>query len=116
MAHHESGREVVAHGEAAEHRLADDAERQQRAEPARGRGGTGRRNQASTPAATAASPTRPERMRLPYSITAWVSSGAHGLAVALGPVRAAQTGPGQAHGGAGEDDGREGRQGPSATR
>ena len=32
MAHHEAGREVVADGEAAEHGLADDAERQQHAE------------------------------------------------------------------------------------
>ena len=41
VTHHEAGREVVADGEAAEHRLADDAERQQQRRSARGRGGTG---------------------------------------------------------------------------
>ena len=35
----------------------------------------GRRRNASAPAATAASPTTPEIMRLPYSIHACVSSG-----------------------------------------
>ena len=75
MAHHEAGREVVADGEAAEHGLADDAERQQHAEPRevaaerpappgeRARGDRGEADEARRSA------------RLPYSIQACVSSG-----------------------------------------
>ena len=36
----------------------------------------GRRRQASTPEAIAATLTRPDSRRLPYSMIAWVSSGA----------------------------------------
>ena len=75
----------------------------------------GRRRKARKPAASAITPTSPERRRLPYSMIAWVSSGAI-AAVALGPVRAAQARAGQAHGGAGEHDERERGERASATR
>ena len=75
--HHEARREVVAHGEAAEHRL----RRRRRAaaaapSTARSRRNGRRRNGEERRRRRRASPTRPESMRLPNSITACVSSAA----------------------------------------
>ena len=106
VAHHEAGREVVADGEAAEHGLADDAERQQHAEPGevaaerppppRQRAGRdrGQPDEARDQAVAVLDPgVRLERRR--------------DAAVALGPVRAPEPRAGQADRRAGEDDQRE---------
>ena len=68
------GRQVVLDHQGAEDRLADHPQRQQRAEqgevPAEGAAEEG-----EDAAAITAMPTKPVSSRLPYSITAWVSSG-----------------------------------------
>ena len=109
VAHHEAGREVVADGEAAEHRLADDAEREQHAEHRevaaerpppereRARGDRGQPDEAGDHAVAVLDP----RVRLERRGDA---------AVALRPVRAPEPGAGQPHRRAGEDDQREGRE------
>ena len=108
--HHEAGREVVADREAAEHRLADDAEREQHAEHRevaperpppereRARGHRGEPDDAGDHAVAVLDP----RVRLERRGDA---------AVALRPVRAPEAGAGQPHRRAGEDDQREGREG-----
>ena len=106
VAHDEAGREVVADREAAEHGLADDAERQQHAEPRevaaerppperqRARGDRGEPDEArDQPVAVLDPRVRLERRR--------------DAAVALGPVRAAEPGAGQADRRAREDDQRQ---------
>ena len=93
MRHHEAGRQVVEHGEAAEHRLGRDAERQQKREPTRSRR-NGRRVNASTAATTVITPTTPETARLPNSISAWEQRRQR-RAAALGPVLAAEPGVGE---------------------
>ena len=111
VAHHQPRCEVVLDDQRAEDRLAEHAQRQQRPEErpgARGRA-CGRRPRPA--AAITARPTKPVSSRLPYSITAWVSSGGTRAAVALGPVRAAEARAGEPHAGAGEDDQRQRREG-----
>ncbi len=75
MPHDQLGGEVVLDDERTEHRLADDAEWQQRAEHRQCQR-NGRRRQARTLAAITARPTNPVSSRLPYSISAWNSTGA----------------------------------------
>ena len=106
VAHDEAGREVVADREAAEHGLADDAQRQQHADPRevaaerppperqRARRDGGEPDEAGDqPVAVLDPGVRLERRR--------------DAAVALGPVRAAEPGAGQADRRAREDDQRQ---------
>ena len=72
------GREVVEDREPAEHRLRDDAERQQQRQD-REVPRNGRRVNASTAAITVITPTTPETARLPNSISACVLSGGSGV-------------------------------------
>ena len=61
VAHDEAGREVVDDRQAAEHRLRDDAERQQQRRARRGRGGTAGGKNASSARGDAAKPTKPDQ-------------------------------------------------------
>ena len=106
VGHHQAGGEVVLDDEGAEDRLADHAERQQRAEQSQvpaigpaeeGEDAGGDHGEADEPGqqpvAVLDHRVRFERRRA--------------AAVAFGPVRAAEPGAGQAHGGAGEHDQRQ---------
>ena len=106
VAHHQAGGEVVPDDLAAEDRLADHAEWQQCTE------------QRQVPAEGPAKPgedaggDHDEADEAGQDPVAELDHGVgverrHGLAVALGPVRAAEAGAGQAHAGAGQHDQRE---------
>ena len=110
VAHHQARRQVVLDDQGAEDRLADHAQRQQRpeerqvpaeraAEPGEDAGGDhGEADEAGEQAVAVLDHRVGVERR-------------HGAAVALGPVRAAEPGAGEAHGGAGQHDQRQRREG-----
>ena len=103
VAHHPAVVEIAAHGEAPEDRLADHAEWQQPAEP-----------DEIAPVGSPAQRQKPggaggDRDRHGQQSVGELDQGMRiqrriDVAVALRPGRAAETGPGQPHGGAGEHD------------
>ena len=99
------GREAVDHGQPAHHGLPEHAERQQQRDPAAGRAGTAAGATRRIAAARHGIATTLVITRLENSIMPCVcSSGVSRVPVAARPVRAAEPGAGQPHGGAGEDD------------
>jgi hypothetical protein len=74
VAHHEAGREVVSHREAAEHGLPQHPERKQQSEQSE-IAPVGAAAEGEQAGGGGREPDEPESRRLPNSITAWVSSG-----------------------------------------
>ena len=106
VGHHPAGREAVEHGQPAHHGLAE-RRRAAAAPPSSARSRrNGRRAKASTNAATARDPDDAGQQpvaELDVGVGAELGRQAPVL-VAVGPVRAAEAGAGDAHGRAGEDD------------
>ena len=72
VAHDEPGREAVPDGQPAEHGLPDDARAGAGAPARRGRAGRAGARAPAGPPAIAATPTKPDSIRLANSIQAWV--------------------------------------------
>ena len=97
--------QVGEHGDAADHRLGRDAEREHEREPRAGRGG--RLRQAATNVAIATATSTKVSVRLPNSMAAWTSSAPCGRERRVGaarPGRAAEPGAGQPDRAAGHDE------------